>query len=142
MFFINYDNFFNIVYFWKLEGFYDEWILFMNDNCICYINIGFGKYKLRVRVILMDDYYLLEECLFFIIVILFWWVIFWVGIFYLIIFILVGVIVLCYLWFRKDRNNLKEKIWFFINMVYDICVLLILIKVFLGEIFKNENLFE
>lgn len=58
---INYDNPSNIVYSWKLEGFYDEWTSLTNDNRIRYTNIGPGKYKLRVRAILMDDHHLLEE---------------------------------------------------------------------------------
>ena len=56
---INYDNPSNIVYSWKLEGFYDEWTSLTNDNRIRYTNIGPGKYKLRVRAILMDDHHLL-----------------------------------------------------------------------------------
>ena len=58
---INYDNPSNIVYSWKLEGFYDEWTSLTNNNRIRYTNIGPGKYKLRVRAILMDDHHLLEE---------------------------------------------------------------------------------
>lgn len=57
-------------------------------------------------------------------------------------FILVGVIVLRYLWLRKDRNNSKEKIRFFINTAHDIRTPLTLIKAPLGEILKNENLSE
>ena len=45
---INYDNPSNIVYSWKLEGFYDEWTSLTNNNRIRYTNIGPGKYKLRV----------------------------------------------------------------------------------------------
>lgn len=44
---INYDNPSNIVYSWKLEGFYDEWTSLTNDNRIRYTNISPGKYKLR-----------------------------------------------------------------------------------------------
>lgn len=139
---INYDNPSNIVYSWKLEGFYDEWTSLTNDNRIRYTNIGPGKYKLRVRAILMDDHHLLEERSLFITVTPPWWATFWAGILYLIIFILVGVIVLRYLWLRKDRNNSKEKIRFFINTAHDIRTPLTLIKAPLGEILKNENLSE
>lgn len=139
---INYDNPSNIVYSWKLEGFYDEWTSLTNDNRIRYTNIGPGKYKLRVRAILMDDHHLLEERSLFITVTPPWWATFWAGILYLIIFILVGVIVLRYLWLRKDRNNSKEKIRFFINTAHDIRAPLTLIKAPLGEILKNENLSE
>ena len=139
---INYDNPSNIVYSWKLEGFYDEWTSLTNNNRIRYTNIGPGKYKLRVRAILMDDHHLLEERSLFITVTPPWWATFWAGILYLIIFILVGVIVLRYLWLRKDRNNSKEKIRFFINTAHDIRTPLTLIKAPLGEILKNENLSE
>ena len=37
---INYDNPSNIVYSWKLEGFYDEWTSLTNDNRIRYTNIS------------------------------------------------------------------------------------------------------
>ena len=47
-----------------------------------------------------------------------------------------------YLWLRKDRNNSKEKIRFFINTAHDIRTPLTLIKAPLGEILKNENLSE
>ena len=70
---INYDNPSNIVYSWKLEGFYDEWTSLTNDNRIRYTNIGPGKYKLRVRAILMDDHHLLEERSLFITVTPPWW---------------------------------------------------------------------
>lgn len=140
---INYDNPSNIVYSWKLEGFYDEWTTSLtNDNRIRYTNISPGKYKLRVRAILMDDHHLLEERSLFITITPPWWATFWAGILYLIIFILVGVIVLRYLWLRKDRNNSKEKIRFFINTAHDIRTPLTLIKAPLGEILKNENLSE
>ena len=139
---INYDNPSNIVYSWKLEGFYDEWTSLTNDNRIRYTNISPGKYKLRVRAILMDDHHLLEERSLFITITRPWWATFWAGILYLIIFILVGVIVLRYLWLRKDRNNSKEKIRFFINTAHDIRTPLTLIKAPLGEILKNENLSE
>lgn len=139
---INYDNPSNIVYSWKLEGFYDEWTSLTNDNRIRYTNISPGKYKLRVRAILMDDHHLLEERSLFITITPPWWATFWAGILYLIIFILVGVIVLRYLWLRKDRNNSKEKIRFFINTAHDIRTPLTLIKAPLGEILKNENLSE
>ena len=90
----------------------------------------------------MDDHHLLEERSLFITVTPPWWATFWAGILYLIIFILVGVIVLRYLWLRKDRNNSKEKIRFFINTAHDIRTPLTLIKAPLGEILKNENLSE
>ncbi|WP_455673262.1 ligand-binding sensor domain-containing protein, partial [Phocaeicola sp.] len=58
---INYDNPSNVIYSWKLEGFYDEWTTPMPDNLIRYTNISPGHYKLRVRAILMDDEHVLEE---------------------------------------------------------------------------------
>lgn len=139
---INYDNPSNIAYSWKLEGFYDEWTSLTNDNRIRYTNIGPGKYKLRVRAILMDDHHLLEERSLFITVTPPWWATFWAGILYLVIFVLAGASVLRYLWLRKDRNNSKEKIQFFINTAHDIRTPLTLIKAPLGEILKNENLSE
>lgn len=137
---INYDNPSNIVYSWKLEGFYDEWTIPSTDNRIRYTNISPGKYKLRVRAILMDDHHLLEERSLLITIAPPWWATFWAGILYLIIIVLVGIIILRYLWLRKDRNNSKEKIRFFINTAHDIRTPLTLIKAPLGEILKNEDL--
>lgn len=137
---INYDNPSNIIYSWKLEGFYDEWTTPTTDSHIRYTNISPGNYKLRVRAILMDDNHILEERALFITVTPPFWATFWAGILYLIIIVLAGAIVLRYLWLKKDRNNSKEKIQFFINTAHDIRTPLTLIKAPLGEILKNEDL--
>lgn len=139
---INYDNPSNILYTWKLEGFYDEWTSPTADNLIRYTNINPGHYKLRVRAILMDDEHVLEERAIKITITPPFWATFWAGIIYLIIIILITVSVLRFLWLRKDRNNSKEKIQFFINTAHDIRTPLTLIKAPLGEILKNEQLTE
>jgi len=139
---INYDNPSNVIYSWKLEGFYDEWTTPTADNHIRYTNLAPGKYKLRVRAILMDDNHVLEERSLLITITPPFWTTFWAGIIYLVIIILIGAIVLRYLWLRKDRNNSKEKIHFFINTAHDIRTPLTLIKAPLGEILKNEQLSE
>lgn len=139
---INYDNPSNVVYSWKLEGFYDEWTTPTDDNNIRYTNISPGKYKLRVRAILMDDNHVLEERAIFITVTPPFWATFWAGILYMLFLVLIGTIVLRYLWLKKDRNNSKEKIQFFINTAHDIRTPLTLIKAPLGEILKNEQLSE
>lgn len=137
---INYDNPSNVAYSWKLEGFYDEWTNPTADNRIRYTNISPGKYKLRVRAILTDDQHVLEERSLLITVTPPFWATFWAGILYLIIIVLVGTVALRYLWLKKDRNNSKEKIRFFINTAHDIRTPLTLIKAPLGEILKNEQL--
>lgn len=137
---INYDNPSNVAYSWKLEGFYDEWTNPTTDNRIRYTNISPGKYKLRVRAILTDDHHILEERSLLITVIPPFWATFWAGILYLIIIVLVSAVALRYLWLKKDRNNSKEKIRFFINTAHDIRTPLTLIKAPLGEILKNEQL--
>ncbi|WP_455674707.1 hybrid sensor histidine kinase/response regulator transcription factor, partial [Phocaeicola sp.] len=68
------------------------------------------------------------------------WATFWAGIIYLIIIVLIASSILRYMWLRKDRNNSKEKIQFFINTAHDIRTPLTLIKAPLGEILKSEPL--
>ena len=77
---INYDNPSNILYTWKLEGFYDEWTSPTADNLIRYTNINPGHYKLRVRAILMDDEHVLEERAIKITITPPFWATFWAGI--------------------------------------------------------------
>lgn len=137
---INYDNPSNIVYSWKLEGFYNEWTTPTTDHTIRYTNISPGKYRLRVRAISMADTHVLEERALLITVTPPFWATFWAGILYMFILVLAAAVVLRYLWLKKDRNNSKEKIKFFINTAHDIRTPLTLIKAPLGEILKNEQL--
>lgn len=139
---INYDNPSNVMYSWKLEGFYDEWTTPTSENLIRYTNISPGHYKLRVRAILMDDEHVLEERSINITITPPFWATFWAGIVYLIIVVLIASSILRFLWLRKDRNNSKEKIQFFINTAHDIRTPLTLIKAPLGEILKSEQLTE
>ena len=44
---INYDNPSNIVYSWKLEGFYDEWTSLTNDNRIRYTCLLYTSFPVR-----------------------------------------------------------------------------------------------
>ena len=90
----------------------------------------------------MDDEHVLEERAIKITITPPFWATFWAGIIYLIIIILITVSILRFLWLRKDRNNSKEKIQFFINTAHDIRTPLTLIKAPLGEILKNEQLTE
>lgn len=137
---INYDNPSNVMYTWKLEGFYDEWTTPTTDNLIRYTNIGPGHYKLRVRAILMDDNHVLEERVMFITITPPFWATFWAGIIYLILIVLIGASILRFIWLRKDSNSSKEKIQFFINTAHDLRTPLTLIKAPLGEILKSEPL--
>ncbi len=107
---INYDNppTSSIPGNWK--GFMMKWTSLTNDNRIRYTNISPGKYKLRVRAILMDDHHLLEERSLFITVTPPWWATFWAGILYLIYFYTGRSNCLTLFVARKDRNNSKEKI--------------------------------
>lgn len=139
---INYDNPSNVVYSWKLEGFYDEWTTPAADHLIRYTNISPGDYKLRVRAILLDDEHVLEERSIRITVTPPFWSTLWAGAVYIAIIVLIASSILRYLWLRKDRNNSKEKIQFFINTAHDIRTPLTLIKAPLGEILKSERLTE
>lgn len=52
---INYDYPSNILYSWKLEGFYEEWSKPSSESIIRYTNLAPGTYTLKVRTISNED---------------------------------------------------------------------------------------
>ena len=52
---INYDYPSNILYSYKMEGFYDEWSRPGNENIIRFTNLSPGEYMLRVRAVSNED---------------------------------------------------------------------------------------
>ncbi len=137
---INYDNPSNILYSWKLEGFYDQWTEPSTDNLIRYTNLSPGNYTLKVRAYLLDNNQFLEEKCIQIIVGRPYWLIFWAFLVYALI--LCGTIyaLLRYQVIKKDRLTSQAKINFFIHTAHDIRTPLTLIKAPLGEILMKEQL--
>ena len=137
---INYENPSNLVYTWKLEGFYDEWTELSSNNTIRYTNLSPGKYNLRIRVHLLDNKQLLEERIIRIIVGKPFWLTHWAFLLYLLL--IAGCMYALKRWIAigKDRRDSRQKISFFIQTAHDIRTPLTLIKAPLGEILKKEQL--
>lgn len=139
---INYDNPSNILYSWKLEGFYEHWTQPSNTNLIRYTNLSPGNYTLKVRSILLDNNQVLEERSIQIIIERPFWLTFWSFLVYALVLIGVAYAIMRYQIIRRERKISQEKINFFVHTAHDIRTPLTLIKAPLGEILKNEQLSE
>lgn len=139
---INFDNPSNIMYSWKLEGFYDYWSPPSSDNLIRYTNLSPGNYTLHVRAILMGNHQVLEEREIQILIDRPIWMTFWAFIFYALIIIGISYAIIRYQMIRRDKQISQAKINFFMQTAHDIRTPLTLIKAPLGEILKNEQLTE
>lgn len=138
---INYDYPSNIIYSWKLEGFYDEWSKPGTENTIRYTNLAPGNYTLRVRAISNEDQRIvLEERSIDIVVAQPFWLSIWAMLIYLAIITIIAAISLRILIMRKQRKISEEKIDFFINTAHDIRTPLTLIKAPLEELREKEDL--
>lgn len=139
---INFDNPSNIMYSWKLEGFYDRWSPPSSDNLIRCTNLSPGNYTLRVRAILMDNHQILEEREIQILIGRPIWMTFWAFLLYALIIIGISYAIIRYQMIRRDKQISQAKINFFMQTAHDIRTPLTLIKAPLGEILKNEQLTE
>ena len=138
---INYDYPSNILYSWKLDGFYKEWSKPGSESTIRYTNLAPGKYTLRVRAISNEDKRIvLEERSLDIIIAQPFWLTFWAVLLYAGILFLIALILLRILILRKQRKVSDEKIHFFINTAHDIRTPLTLIKAPLEELREKETL--
>lgn len=139
---INFDNPSNIMYSWKLEGFYDRWSPPSSDNLIRYTNLSPGNYTLRVRAILMDNHQILEEREIQILIGRPIRMTFWAFLLYALIIIGISYAIIRYQMIRRDKQISQAKINFFMQTAHDIRTPLTLIKAPLGKILKNEQLTE
>lgn len=138
---INYDYPSNIIYSWRLEGFYDEWSKPGTENTIRYTNLAPGKYTLRVRAISNEDKrVILEERSMDIVIAQPFWLTIWAVLLYAAFLCLIAIILLRILILRKQRKVSDEKIHFFINTAHDIRTPLTLIKAPLEELREKEEL--
>ena len=137
---INFDNPSNILYSWKLEGFYNEWTEPGLSNLIRYTNLSPGTYTLRVRAHLLDNNQFLEERSIQITVDKPLWMTFWAFLLYAVLLAAALHTLIRYQIFKKDRRASEEKINFFIQTAHDIRTPLTLIKAPLGDILQKEKL--
>ena len=138
---INYDYPSNILYSWRLEGFYDEWSQPDRQNIISFTNLGSGDYKLRVRAISNEDNGLiLEERSIDITIEKPIWLSWWAIGAYILLFLFGCMVVIHLLSLKKQRKLSEEKVRFFINTAHDIRTPLTLIKAPLEELLEEETL--
>lgn len=138
---INYDYPSNILYSYKMEGFYDEWSRPGNENIIRFTNLSPGEYMLRVRAVSNEDKRIvLEEREMKVIIAQPIWLSLWALLFYTILIGLISAIVIRVIILRKQRKVSDEKIHFFINTAHDIRTPLTLIKAPLEELREKEQL--
>lgn len=138
---INYDYPSNILYSWKLEGFYDQWSKPGYENVIRYTNLAAGTYTLHVRAVSHEDNrIILEERVIKIIVDQPFWLSIWAILIYAIFIALIAAITLRIIILRKQRKVSNEKIHFFINTAHDIRTPLTLIKAPLEDLREKEEL--
>lgn len=138
---INYDYPSNVLYSWKLEGFYDKWSKPGNENIIRYTNLEAGSYTLRVRAVSHEDNrVVLKERDIKIIVDRPLWLSALALFIYVALIVLMAIIAVRIILLKKQRKASNEKIHFFINTAHDIRTPLTLIKAPLEELRDTEEL--
>lgn len=137
---INFDYPSNILYSWKLDGFYNQWSKPGTETLIRYTNLNPGKYNLRIRTLSKEDKHIYEERNIYITIRPPFWNTIWAQIIYLIVLVLLGITALRIYGIRKTQKLSTEKIQFFINTAHDIRTPLTMIKAPLDEMMENESL--
>lgn len=137
---INYDYPSNILYSWKLEGFYNNWSPPGREKLIRFTNLDPGEYTLHIRAISNENRQILEERTLGIIIAQPFWQSIWGIILYGLLFVLtiIGLSRLAYM--RKQRKMTNDKVEFFVNTAHDIRTPLTLIKSPLEEVKEKEHL--
>lgn len=137
---INYDYPSNVLYSWKLEGFYDSWSRPSSENVIRFTNLGSGAYKLHVRAISNENQTVLQERFMKITIKQPFWRSSWAVLFYLLILGAIASVFIRLYNLRRQRKIADEKFQFFINTAHDIRTPLTLIKAPLEDIHEKEGL--
>ena len=137
---INYDYPSNILYSWRLEGFYDEWTTPSSNGLMRFTNIPSGKYMLHVRSVSNEEKYKsYEQRSMLIIISPPLWATPWAIAGYIMLAVLVCVILFRIITLRKQKRISEEKTRFFINTAHDIRTPLTLIKAPLEEL-RNKDM--
>lgn len=132
---INYDYPSNILYSWKLDGFYDGWSRPAQDGKIQITSLSPGRYTLRIRTVSNEEKYkVYEERSIGIIVARPPWAGAWAITGYVVLLVLGGVITCRILLLRRQKRISDEKTRFFINTAHDIRTPLTLIKAPIEEL--------
>lgn len=140
---INYDAPSQVLYSWRLEGFYNQWTQPDGNGRIRITNLIPGRYTLRIRAISNEDRsVVLEERSLEIILEPPFWLTPWAYALYLLLGMTLIGLGLRYAYLRKQRKISREKIQFFINTAHDIRTPLTLIKAPLEELQAEEPLSE
>lgn len=137
---INYDYPSNILYSWRLKGFYNSWTKPSQENIIRFTNLDAGKYTLEVRAISNEDNKPLETRSIDIVVEPPFWESGWAIMFYILIIALIASVIIRLLYLGKQNRIADEKFQFFVNTAHDIRTPLTLIKVPLEDIKDREEL--
>lgn len=138
---INYDSPENVLYSWKLEGFYEKWTQPVDNNLIRFTNLPSGKYILHVRAVSREEHDIVfQERTMKIVITQPFWSSWWAILCY-ILFVIGGFyFILRVINLRKQKNVSDEKTQFFINTAHDIRTPLTLIKAPLQELLEEETL--
>lgn len=140
---INFDYPSNVLYSWKLEGFYEEWTTPSADGLMRFTNIPSGKYMLHVRSVSNEEKYKsYEQRSILIIISPPLWATPWAIAGYVMLVILICVILFRIITLRKQKKTSEEKARFFINTAHDIRTPLTLIKAPLEELRNGDMVNE
>ena len=140
---INFDYPSNVLYSWKLEGFYNEWTAPSSDGLIRFTNIPSGKYVLRVRSVSNEEKYKSYDQRDIVIIIASpLWATPWAIAGYIILALLLCAILFRIVILRKQKQTSEEKARFFINTAHDIRTPLTLIKAPLEELRNGDMVNE
>ena len=138
---INYDAPNNVTFYWKLEGFYDEWSRLDETGRLRFTKLASGDYKLHIRAVSKEEPYLyFEERSLDIRIARPLWLSSWAIACYVLLAALVLIAVLRVTDLKKQKKISDEKTRFFINTAHDIRTPLTLIKAPLEEMLENEKL--
>lgn len=137
---INYDFPSNVLYSWKLEGFYTTWSPPRAENIIHFANLKPGKYKLYIRAVSKEEQNVIfEERTIDVIIAHPAWLSFWAILCYIVLGILLLFIITRIIYFKKQKKISDEKTQFFINTAHDLRTPLTLIKAPLEELSEKHS---
>lgn len=140
---INYDYPSDILYSWRLKGFYDEWSRPSMDNTIRFTNILPGEYKLQIRAISNENTgQILDSREINIRIQKPFWQSYWAFTLYFLLLFTIAFTAFRMMVLRKQKSESMQKIKFFIDTAHDIRTPLTLIKAPLEELKENEKLSE
>lgn len=137
---INYDYPSNVLFSWKLEGFYNEWNRPSTANLIRFTNLSPGKYILHIRAVSKEEQQqVFEERELTIVIARPLWLSFWAILGYVIFVLAIFIVVFRVMNLKKQKKISDEKTRFFINTAHDIRTPLTLIKAPLEELCEKET---